>query len=719
MPPAMSTGALRPTVLLFCCVMLAQVGVGAHAEILRSSPAADAVLSTGPSQVRIWFSEPIEATTDALVVLAPDGARVNHGSGGVPASDRTQLAVDVNATAHGTYSVRWKAVSADGHPIHGAFSFIVGSPSPASQPAAAADVEQSALPLLLQVTARWLHLIGVALVAGPLIGIALLGAARESTFDVRLSRVAVVGATCQLAASALSLWGQTTAIQSSAGAFEIAAAVSLLKTRWGSLWIARAILAVLQLAVAWSVRTARANARLRLVGGLLAAQLLATSLNGHSAATDPVPLSVAVDVAHLAATVAWAGGLVVLLLVVVRGRRWWPETHGATVQRLIPRFSTLAFICVETLVVTGLYSAWAHVDTPAALTSTPYGISLIVKVVLIVATMGPAAVNLLVVRPRLAAAVNPSDQSALTRRLASTVGLEVALVALILGFAAALTALPPARLEARRPAGSAAETREEPPILIASAVDMDFTTLSISPGQVGSNRIVVRPATDHDGMEQQLRIVPPSESAASSWVVRPTRQADALEATLSLAPEGEWQIQLIAAGGSVLSTFAVRIPAQRAAALLVKADAAMNALKTLVADSSTYENGVVTTTHEEYQAPNRMHRKTSDGEEVVVGDTTFMHHGTMWHRETQAVFQWPAFSIARTADEATVVGTAAIDGVECLEVAFVNASTRAVERIWIDARTWRATRRLSIAGGRTEMTRYSRFDAPLTITAPK
>ena len=77
------------------------------------------------------------------------------------------------------------------------------------------------------------------------------------------------------------------------------------------------------------------------------------------------------------------------------------------------------------------------VEGPEALTSTGYGVTLLVKTALIVATLVPAGFNLLVVRPRLAlVAASHADTGREARRLNTLVMTEVALATGVLAAAA-------------------------------------------------------------------------------------------------------------------------------------------------------------------------------------------------------------------------------------------------------------------------------------------
>ncbi len=117
-----------------------------HADYARSEPAADEVLSTPPTQVKVWFTQELfrREGENWLRVTGPDGARVDVGEAAVDDNDRTLLTVSLaESLANGAYRVEWRALSADdGHAEEGAFAFGVGTTNPA--PAQAAPTAVSA-----------------------------------------------------------------------------------------------------------------------------------------------------------------------------------------------------------------------------------------------------------------------------------------------------------------------------------------------------------------------------------------------------------------------------------------------------------------------------------------------------------------------------------------------------------------------------------------------
>ena len=100
----------------------------AHALLVRSNPAANAVLEVPPVQVEIFFSEPLEENLSSIKVFDSNNVSVDVGDVRVDPSDPTRLTVSLHSLNDGVYTVTWKAVSSvDGHQTVGTFPFAVGN----------------------------------------------------------------------------------------------------------------------------------------------------------------------------------------------------------------------------------------------------------------------------------------------------------------------------------------------------------------------------------------------------------------------------------------------------------------------------------------------------------------------------------------------------------------------------------------------------------------
>lgn len=97
----------------------------AHAELLSVDPAKGARLSAAPSTVKLRFNEPVSTRFAQIAVTGPDGKDYADGKPNVSGDTAT---VSLRALGpEGKYTVGWRVVSSDGHPVNGSYSFRVGA----------------------------------------------------------------------------------------------------------------------------------------------------------------------------------------------------------------------------------------------------------------------------------------------------------------------------------------------------------------------------------------------------------------------------------------------------------------------------------------------------------------------------------------------------------------------------------------------------------------
>ncbi len=129
---------------LFCCASLLGVSFAllsllplgmfnrailvafAHALLLRSDPAANAILNAPPSRIRLFFSEDLNDLTSRVIVVDPTNHQVDNGDSSVASSDTREMDIDLPLLKAGTYVVVWRSQSAeDGHIATGSFLFRI------------------------------------------------------------------------------------------------------------------------------------------------------------------------------------------------------------------------------------------------------------------------------------------------------------------------------------------------------------------------------------------------------------------------------------------------------------------------------------------------------------------------------------------------------------------------------------------------------------------
>jgi hypothetical protein len=94
-----------------------------HNHLTKSTPRADATVTSSPPEIRLWFAEKPEPALSTITLVAPDSSRVELGK--VRATDDPlSVTADVRRTLRpGKYLVRWKTAGKDGHAVRGSYSF--------------------------------------------------------------------------------------------------------------------------------------------------------------------------------------------------------------------------------------------------------------------------------------------------------------------------------------------------------------------------------------------------------------------------------------------------------------------------------------------------------------------------------------------------------------------------------------------------------------------
>src|SRR5947209_3243567 len=110
--------------LSFGLVVLLATPAFAHATLLQTTPAASQVLTTSPKTIQLRFNEAVEVDAQSVRVFDQKSNRVDTGA---PTTSGDSVDVEVrDKLGDGSYVVTWRVISADSHPVQGAFAFQVG-----------------------------------------------------------------------------------------------------------------------------------------------------------------------------------------------------------------------------------------------------------------------------------------------------------------------------------------------------------------------------------------------------------------------------------------------------------------------------------------------------------------------------------------------------------------------------------------------------------------
>ncbi|MGA5382925.1 copper resistance protein CopC [Streptomyces pseudogriseolus] len=415
------TQTIAPRVRTLVLLILAVAGAllagaapaSAHAALTGSDPAQGAVVDTAPAQISLTFSEPIAVGDDSVRVLDPKGERVDKGD---PAnlSGTTYSVRLLTGLPDGTYTVAYQVVSADSHPVAGAYTFSIGAPSETTVSVSAQGSDDGLVGWLYGF-GRYVSYAGFVVLAG---GAAFVLACWAPGARARAVQRLVVSGWLALTAATLGLLllrGSYTTTGKVGDIFDLELLGDVLQTKTGAALVSRLLLlaaAALFIAVLFGAyaRTAPAGADgdangakkpaegereaegdggepdkrdltfgLALGGTVVAAGLAASwAMSEHASQGLQPGVAMPVDVVHLLAVAAWLGGLTALLVALYRGPVETPVGRDA-----VRRFSRLAFGSVVTLAVTGVYQSWRQLGSWSAFTDTRYGQLLLVKIALV------------------------------------------------------------------------------------------------------------------------------------------------------------------------------------------------------------------------------------------------------------------------------------------------------------------------------------------------
>jgi copper transport protein len=374
----MSRRIARWALVAIVAAALAPASAFAHATLVSTTPADTSVVKTAPRTVGLKWSEAVDLGEHAVKLLDARGkelktAPARHGPGGA-----TTAVLELPAgLKNGTYVISWRVVSSDSHPVTGAFSFSIGSPSAVLF---AADGSSSATVRFFDAVGRGVAFLGLAVAIGG--GFLLLVLWPEGRASARGRQVLWTGVGALLAGSVvvLLLQGPYASGGSLAGLWSPSLVSFSLSTRFGHALVVRVVLGVVfALLVALALR--RRDPRVLGAAAACAVGLVLTwTLTDHSRTGVQTWLGVPAGSVHLAAMALWFGGILMLLACV----------RDTSLAAVVPRFSRFALPCFAVLGLSGLYLAWRQVGTFPALPKTDFGKLLLLKSAIVAVIVGLA-----------------------------------------------------------------------------------------------------------------------------------------------------------------------------------------------------------------------------------------------------------------------------------------------------------------------------------------
>ena len=428
----------RTLVVLAIAALAVPADALAHATLETASPGFRERESSAPRSVVLRFDQGVEALPGSIRVYSSRGS-----IGAVTARSKGRnLTGTLPVLPKGAYTVRWHALSSDGHVVSGVYTFGVRVAAPA-----VTDAFGASGPTRTEHVVRWLYFLSLAVLVGGL-GFRLLvlhGRPLPARAERRFFVLTGIGAvaTINVGIAAFILRAED-ALQLPFGRLLYGDLTPIAHSRFGTAFIAMtlgyATVSAL-LFIAWLTDRRAFLWPAFLLGIGFTSGL---SLSGHSAVDAGASWkSQLADWVHISAACLWIGGLVQLAVVV------WPLLPDLRRAAFLA-FSRLATVCVGLLLAAGVYLSILRLPQLEDLWTTGYGHVLLVKIGLVAVALAWGGLHKLVAVPAVAA----GNVGIFGRLQRSLIGESMVGMAVLLAAAVLVDSSPPPQPAPARPAAT-------------------------------------------------------------------------------------------------------------------------------------------------------------------------------------------------------------------------------------------------------------------------
>ena len=376
----------------------------AHASVEKSDPARAQSLSSSPTKVDIYLSDPIDIRYSQLKVLDSDGKEIQENDLHYINNNQYTMSVSLPAgLKDGLYTISTKVLDqTDGHVTEDAFVFAIGQPVPQNL----TNLSNYQVVSIPEAIARFPALLGQVMVTGSVSAtlwlwnpISRIFTLRNSTFetrvkiDVSMTRWITIGSNILLVSGFAMIIVQAYAIN--------AGILDAISTKFGNMWLLRMIISsalfVLSYVMYYKMKKSPKvlpKRYLLTMLGLSFAVLATTSLIGHGAATGQV-IPILLDFVHNVFASLWIGGVIYIAFVVMPHLKQITNSNLriSVISLLIPRFSTLVITVLGAVVITGPFLLYVLEGNLALTLASFYGKILIIKLSLAAAMISLGAYN--------------------------------------------------------------------------------------------------------------------------------------------------------------------------------------------------------------------------------------------------------------------------------------------------------------------------------------
>ncbi|WP_033730338.1 copper resistance CopC/CopD family protein [Bacillus mycoides] len=373
--------------LLIACVFIILIpkSASAHAYVVKSNPAENETLKKAPSVVKIEFDEDIQVSSfNTLFVRDTSGKRVDLKDAHIDKKNKKILEAGLKENLkNGLYSIQWKAISADGHPIQGVIPFRIGLAEAGTD-----DIkveEMGYVPQIDIIMERGILYTSFSLFIGVLLFNLILYKGSASQVQSRSKKIiwiSLFGIFISLLFN-LPLQAKINADVSWLEAFDpLLLKETLQLSVFGYVWITQmALISTLMIVTYFAVKSERVSSfkvwSIPIV--LFIGLLVMKAFNSHAYGLKFKEIAVVMDFLHLFAASLWMGGLSSIVLLLRKEADKWTMYWDA-----IKRFSPWATGAVIVILLTGLFNSTFFIPTIHSLFDTKYGLALLAKILLFV-----------------------------------------------------------------------------------------------------------------------------------------------------------------------------------------------------------------------------------------------------------------------------------------------------------------------------------------------
>lgn len=363
---------ILPILIVFVCLVVPQT-VSAHAILLEANPAQGSSLKESPDKIVLTFNERLGGKLYKLKVKDENRKSVTENKAKLSKKHR-KVMLKVPELDDGVYTVTYKVISADGHPVDSTYTFTIGDVSDSTSATSAANnIRQGGHDhSIAGYAVRIAYLLSLLFVTGWTIwGMTF----RKKSQEIREGHNRVSKTLKILYLFMLLGFGfvELSNVLSDLGDNKV---VSLFtSSAIGVSWLTSLILAV---AGFWVL------GRSKWIDAIWVAVLLgAQAFNGHAFAFHPRAITFSFDFLHLVGAAIWSGGLLYLIY-------FWKK-QPEHIQRFLPVFSKTALVSIIVIVITGTVDAVLFLPEIRDVFLTWWGRLLLIKVALVILVIITAA----------------------------------------------------------------------------------------------------------------------------------------------------------------------------------------------------------------------------------------------------------------------------------------------------------------------------------------